>query len=763
MYYAALEKGMANHDQLRILIVDDNEAIHNDFRKVFCVKDEFNELSEAEQVIFGSTQPTDESKQVLPQLSFDYVYQGTEALDLVKKNIAKNIHYAVAFIDIRMPPGWDGILTIKKIWEADPDIQVVICTAYSDYSWREIIQDLGYSHNFLILKKPFDMIEIRQLVNALIKKWEFDKHTKNKVSLLHDTVQTRNSELEKTLSLLQAAFEATPDSTIAISQDKKIITYNKTFIKQWHISEKILQSELKNIIDAMAEQTHNAKLFKKMMNHLCENPDAEYIKEWKLTTGEYIELYIQPQILHDEIIGSVFSFRNITQRKRLEEELLYQTTHDGLTGLPNRILLLDRLQQAIVNANHYNSTIAILLIDLDNFKEVNDIFGKQIGDQIIKMIAERLNNHIEKTDSIIRLPGDEFLIILTDIKKETLLLEKVRELLDVILIPCKIEKHNIIVTGSMGISLYPKDGENPSDLLKNADAALYIAKESSQNSYQLYSSEFNEHIQKRAELVTALSQAVENKQLFLLYQPLYKTAVTEAAEHEICGMEALVRWHHPQLGTIYPNILISIAEETGLIIKIGEWVLREACIKAHNWQQTINPNLRIAINISGYQFRQTDFIQMIKTIIDETGIDPRLLELEMTESLLFKNIPETTNKMKELKKLGISIAIDDFGTGYATFSYLKHFPFDKVKIDSSFIKEIHENDNDAAIVEAIIRMTKRMKIVAVAEGVENQEQLDFLLKHHGDQVQGYYYSKPLSENEFTELLKNEQKRKKSQR
>lgn len=738
---------MANKERKKILIVDDNPAIHDDFRKILSSDIQNDQLNEAEVAIFGQSETFDVTEDHVITYQVDSAYQGGEAVGIVKRSVENNDPYAVVFVDIRMPPGWDGIVTIKKIWEMDPNVQVVICTAYSDYSWKDIVSELKAVSNFLILKKPFDMVEIRQLAAALVKKWDLAKQLNQHIDHLSDLVKDRTVELEESLSLIQATFEAMPEGTIAISQNKNIVSVNQLFINQWNMSEQALKKgNLSEVVRTLADQVVESKLFEKVFNKLCENPNDEYIKEWRLRSGQVLELYMHPQTLNDKIIGSVFSFRDITQRKHLEEELLYQATHDHLTQLPNRVLLADRLMQAIANAKRYQTSMAILIIDLDNFKEVNDSFGHETGDQLLKMIANRLSQNINEFDSIIRLGGDQFIVILSDIKEESMCKDKARELLDTIVLACEINSRKIIVTGCIGISLYPKDGREPDELLRNADAALYAAKEIGRNSYQVYLSEFNEHMLQRTEMITVLRQAIENNQLFLQYQPLYETTTGE-----ICGAEALIRWHHPQLGTVYPNTIIPLAEETGLIVSIGEWVLREACTKCKEWQ-VISPKLVIAINVSGYQFRQKEFINSVKKIINETGIDPKLLEFEMTESLIFKNIPETVKKMHQLKELGIKISIDDFGTGYASFSYLKSYPFDKVKIDKSFINDIHKNKNDAAIVEAIVAMSKRMGIKVVVEGVENKEQLDFLIKYHGDLVQGYYYSRPLNEEDFIKLL-----------
>lgn len=730
----------------RILLVDDNQAIHEDFKKILRVESEELQFNEIETELFGKKEKQAKAESYV----IDSAFQGEDAIETVKKSKYDNKPFCVAFIDVRMPPGIDGIITAKKIWEVDADIQIVICTAYADYSWSQIVQELGNSNNFLILKKPFDVVEIRQLAASLSSKWELKQEITQQINSLEAAVVQRTGELDKTLSLTKATLEATPEGIIAISKEEhKVITWNKVFLNSWNVSENILKSEKSfAIFQRLAKQVEESALFLKIMNNLCDQPiGSDHMKEWKLISGNVMEIDVQPQYLQDQIVGTVFCFRDITERKQLEEQLLYQATHDNLTRLPNRVLLLDRIEQAIANAKRASMYVGIILIDLDNFKEVNESLGHTAGDALLIRVSERLKNSIRDIDTLVRLGGDEFVIVLVSQSREESILIKAKELIEVFASPCEIENHTITVTVSIGVSFYPQDGQDANSLLKNADAALYHAKEIGKNTFQVYMSEFNEHLLQRAELITALRQAIDKKQLLLYYQPLIKSD-----NNRIIGSESLIRWQHPFLGMLMPQTFISLAEETGLIIPIGDWVLKEACLQTKKWQQTINPELSIAINISSYQFVQKDFVDKIKKVLQETGLEPQYLELEMTESHIFKSIPDTAEKMHQLKALGLRLSIDDFGTGYASFSYLKYFPFDKVKIDKTFIKGIHVDSNDDAIVEAIINMTKKMGIEVLAEGVETPEQIAFLMSHHGNQMQGYYYSPPLDVDEFAELL-----------
>ncbi|STX52449.1 regulatory protein (GGDEF and EAL domains) [Legionella busanensis] len=744
----------------KILLVDDNQSIHEDFYKILKVK---NEKADAFQETFNNLfNPTDipETQETQTQaITLHSAFQGQEALQLVKKAMEIDEPYALAFVDIRMPPGWDGVLTIKKIWEVDPNIQMVICSAHSDYSLEEISKILDGQDNLLILKKPFDVIEVRQLTSALLKKWALKSEVALQIKNLEQAVAERttelqnvNSNLDKNLTLTRATIESTQEGILALDQNENILIYNQNFLDLWNIPVEVMnEASSLEVLKKLASQVENSSDCLTMILNLCKQPKTESVKELKLYTGQVFELYSHyfSHGLEGDTPGVVLSFRDITENKQLQDELLHLATHDALTGLPNRIILMDRLEQAISYAKRSNLLVGIFILDLDNFKQVNDTLGHKAGDELLNLVAIRMKNCFRESDTITRFGGDEFVIILTgqiNFDNFTVIAESLQGIFNT---PFSVQGNQVKVTGSIGISVYPLDGEIPDDLLKNADTALYHAKDTGRDNFKFYTSELNYNLIKRVELESALQKAIENEEFVLFYQPLFSVA-----SNKIIGVEALLRWNHPTLGMLAPNSFLATAEKTGLIIPIGNWVLNTACAQTKKWQETIFSDLSVAVNISGSQILRSDFIHIVKRALQASGLEPRYLELEITEHVILENSIDVFNTMKILRDMGIKIAMDDFGVGYSNLNYVKFFPFDKIKIDKSFIQDITTNIYDKNIIEAIINMTKSMGLQILAEGVETKEQLEFLRAHHSNQIQGYYISHPLQPSAVSDFLKN---------
>lgn len=422
------------------------------------------------------------------------------------------------------------------------------------------------------------------------------------------------------------------------------------------------------------------------------------------------------------------------------QQYLYQLAHfDTLTGLPNRELAYDRTQQALNNSHRQNTKLAILLADLDNFKHINDSLGHSIGDKLLKAVAFRLTTCVRESDTIARLGGDEFLIVLPDllfVQNILTVAQKIKESLQPIF---KIDEHEIFINVSIGISIYPDDANDIEELLRNADTAMYHAKDNGRNNFQFFTSQMNEVVQKQLRLTSLLSQAIERNQLILHYQPQI-----DVITGKMLGVEALIRWQSAELGMVLPSAFIPAAEASGLIIAIGDWVLMTACTQGKRWLDQGLQDLRVAVNLSSVQFQQAQFPEKIKQILSDTGFPATLLELEITESIMMSDKNAVIVILNELKTLGVQISIDDFGTGYSSLSYLKCMPIDKVKIDQSFVRDIASDANDAAIVTAIIAMAYGLNLKVIAEGVETKVQRDFLFDKQCYEAQGYYFSEAVT-------------------
>ncbi|OFW34287.1 MAG: hypothetical protein A2074_05585, partial [Candidatus Aquicultor primus] len=450
------------------------------------------------------------------------------------------------------------------------------------------------------------------------------------------------------------------------------------------------------------------------------------------------------------VIGGVESFEDITERKHAEEMLNYMAFYDLLTDLPNRTLLSDRLILAIANAHRNGHMLAVLFLDLDRFKAINDTLGHTVGDQLLQRVADRLKGCLREGDTIARLGGDEFTLLLPQVDTVDDATAVAQKVIDVLKPSFTFDGRKLYVTTSIGIALYPDDGKDVQSLLKNADIALYRAKEQGRNNYQLYTPSMNAKAFERLAMEVNMRKALERQEFTVYYQPQL-----DLATGEIIGMEALIRWMHPDLGLVYPAEFIPMAEETGLIVPIGEWVLSTACAQNKAWQDAGYAPIRMAVNLSCRQFQQVDLAERVARIVKETGLDPSYLELEITESVLMKDADAAVDTLNKLKKKGIYISIDDFGTGYSSLGYLKRFPIDVLKIDQSFIRELSVGTEDAAIATAIITVAHTMKLKALAEGVETLEQLELLRSLKCDSMQGFVFSRPVPAEEASKILGEE--------
>jgi diguanylate cyclase len=613
----------------RILIIDDNAAIHADFRKVLGAQAEHfaqAALDVLEADLFGG----DAAASPRPNFEIDSAHQGQEGVEKVRHALAEGRPYAMAFVDMRMPPGWDGLKTIERLWATDSDVQVVICSAHTDYDWTEVVQRLGHSDKLLVLRKPAEPIEVLQCATALSRKWENDKLVRGHVLRLEEVITTRTRGLEAA-----------------------------------------------------------------------------------------------------------------------NQQLRHLATHDALTGLPNRVLLDDRLQQAIAHADRDMRAFAVLVCDLDRFKLINDSLGHRAGDELLQEVARRLTGVVRPSDTVARFGGDEFVLIGTTISDADDAAGLAARVMDILQAPVRIAAIDIHTSPSIGIAMYPEDGTTMQALLAHADAAMYSAKQQGRGNFQRYAPGMDEGTEDRVQLESELHNAVALNQLQLYYQPKVDTHTGE-----VRSAEALVRWAHPTRGLISPADFIPLAEECGLIGAIGGWVVREACRQTRAWQVDGMPALRVSVNLSASQFRDSGLVNSIRSALDDAGLQACYLEVELTESAVMSDPEKSIAVLEHLSAMGVLVSVDDFGTGYSSMSYLRRFPIDKLKIDRVFIDELASRPEDASIVRAIVSLAHSLRLKVVAEGVETPAQLDFLRTAGCDEYQGYHFSRPLPAAEFERLIRD---------
>lgn len=451
---------------------------------------------------------------------------------------------------------------------------------------------------------------------------------------------------------------------------------------------------------------------------------------------------------HGRVIGAVIVFHDISTARAMSLEMTRCAQHDVVTNLPNRLLLNDRISQAISLARRQDKHLAMIFLDLDRFKFINDSLGHAAGDQLLQSVAQRVVNGVRRSDTVSRQGGDEFVILLSEIALPDDAARSAQKILALISAPHTVDGQEVRIDASIGISIYPSDGKDAETLIKNADMAMYHAKQCGRNNFQFFKPEMNQRAVERQSLEASLRRALEREEFVLHYQP-----VIDLETGEITGVEALLRWQQPERGLVPPRRFIPIAENCGLIVPIGRWVLREACSQARDWQGAGLPPMTIAVNVSAVEFHDHNFVECVRTILAETGLDPRYLQLELTEGVLMKHLESTTQVLQELKGMGVCLAVDDFGTGYSSLSYLQQFPIDILKIDPSFVHQIVPEVSDSTIVAAIITMGKTLKHHVVAEGIETAEQRNHLQSLGCPGGQGFFFSRPVAADQFASLLR----------
>ncbi|MGA9110363.1 MAG: PAS domain S-box protein [Smithella sp.] len=497
----------------------------------------------------------------------------------------------------------------------------------------------------------------------------------------------------------------------------------------------------------------NSKIVFQTFNRVFKTGEPSGGFDWLMIRKDGSKRYIEASASlqkdsSDKPIGFKGVIRDITERKRMEQELSHMATHDALTGLPNRLMFSQLLNHAILSSQRNKKQLAVLFVDLDRFKIINDSLGHEAGDQLLQEIARRFRQSLRSVDVVARLGGDEFIIFIEDFNELNQVAILAQKILTAAIKPIVLMGEECRVTASIGISIYPENGEDEQTLIKNADVAMYFAKEEGKNNYQFYSKNIHSTANERLSIETNLRLALERKEFSLKYQ-----ARLDFETGAITGVEALLRWDNPYLGSVTPTQFIPVAEETGLIVPIGRWVMKTACAQNVAWQNQGLPPVCMSVNLSLRQLMDDNLLEDIRVILKESGMSPNLLELEITESMVMNNPTRLIAVLTKIKELGLRLAIDDFGTGYSSLAQIKHFPIDTLKVDRSFIRNLTQDSEDKAITEAIITMGKTLSLTVVAEGVETKEQEDFLREHICDEMQGFYFSKPIEPDHFADLLR----------
>jgi diguanylate cyclase (GGDEF)-like protein/PAS domain S-box-containing protein len=640
---------------------------------------------------------------------------------------------AAVLVDLFLPDS-TGMETFDRLFHAAPQIPILILTSAQDEDVAKLAVQRGA--NEYLLKDRLDAYLLPKAVGSMIER------AANMEALFEE-----KERAQVTLNSIGDAVMSTD-----VSGDVTYLNFVAETLTGWSQHEAAGHpfEEVFRIIDSTTRE-------------IARNPMAFAVRENKtvgltpncvLIRRDGVESPIEDSAapIHDRygrVTGAVMVFRDVSAARATSVTMAYLAQHDSLTDLPNRVLFNDRLSEAMSLAHRYQRQLAVLFLDVDRFKHINDSLGHMVGDRLLQSIAQRLLGCVRASDTVSRQGGDEFVVLLSEVAQARDAVLCADKILEVVRSPHRIDQHDLHVTASIGIVTYPDDGTNVDTLMKHADFAMYRAKENGRDNRQFFERDVNMRALERQSLENDLRHALEREELTLHYQP--KLNLQTGA---IVGVEALIRWLHPELGLVPPAVFIPIAEESGLIVPIGRWVLAEACHQAQAWQDIGLAPIRIAINISAVELRANDFVEFMRMVLAETGLGSRFLELELTETFLMQDSASTLAVLYALKEIGLHLALDDFGTGYSSLNHLKRFPIDTLKIDRSFVNGIPGNSDDASIVGAMISMGSHLHMRVVAEGIETQEQLAFLQDRACPFGQGYYFSHPVAAGECAQLLRS---------
>jgi diguanylate cyclase (GGDEF)-like protein/PAS domain S-box-containing protein len=651
-------------------------------------------------------------------------------------------NYDLILLDMKMP-GMDGFQIIQRLNALDTDDYLPILAITVDHQLKLPALKMGAKD---FISRPFNLIEVLARIQNMLEVRLLHKVVKNHSKMLEETVQARTDKLRESEARFRSFTAMSSDWYWEQDIDFRFTTISGTQTILGQLPESFIGAtpwEVAGSIDSNKWDAHKITL-------TAHRAFTDFEYEFRRDNGSIAWRCISGEPLFDSrgmFSGYRGTGKDITQRKLAEEQIRFVALHDALTGLPNRTLLLDRMDQATSYAHRSGNEVWILFVDVDRFKFVNDSAGHKGGDQVIKIIAERLQAAVRECDTVARLGGDEFMLVLAHSPELNMATDAIRRIMAAVTEPIKLDAHEFFLSCSVGVAVFPTDGTTSEVLMERADTAMYRAKELGRNNFQFYTPEMNARLLERLSIEKDLRNAIERQEFFLHYQPQ-----VELRTGRIIGMEALIRWQHPTYGTVMPSRFIGIAEEAGLIGLIGHWVLHTACTQLKAWERAGYGGLRMAVNLSARQFALKAIVQSISSVLAETEVPACCLELELTEGLLMNDVEETIEILQALRALGVLMSIDDFGTGYSSLAYLKRFPIDVLKIDQSFIRDMTWDSNDAVIVKSVISLAHNMKLRVVAEGVESQEQLTCLRDLGCDVIQGYLFSKPVSAEDFGEML-----------
>ncbi len=734
---------------IRILVADDEQSILDEYAAILAhpkaADERRSRLADLEAELFGPVEKEEEQPRH-PEFSLCLCRQADEAVHAVEESIRDGRPFAIAFLDVRMPPGPDGVNAAERIRKLDDEINIVFVTGFSDISPEEIRTRVPPLDKLLYCQKPFHAGELRQVAYALSAKWSASR-----------SLQTTRQRLEQVVTSTSVIVYSS-----APARDHSPAFVSDNVCPRFGWQPDSFQNDPNFWIDRVHREDL-PRVYKALKDiHELEEVCIDY--RFRCASGEFRWVSDRMKLLRDasgkakELVGCWF---DITERREAEARIRQLAYFDVVTGLPNRLLMQELLRHGMAAADRYRHRLALLFLDVDNFKRINDTLGHDSGDALLREVAKRLLGCIRKSDLLMRqgdvedllvepqeefvsrLGGDEFIIILSKIKGAEDAARVAARIADALAKPITFGEDEASITATIGISVYPDDGTTASALLKHADMAMYDAKEHGRNCHRFFSETMRVRAARRFFIETKLAKALDRGEFMLFYQPRI-----DIESLEVVGMEALLRWQQPDEGLVPPAEFIPIAEENGLILPIGDWVLHEACRQTAAWQTAGLPPLVVSINLSAVQFRHRLLVDRLAQVIADTGIDPALIELELTESVLMDDTRLSASLLSQIKDLGLKISVDDFGTGYSSLSYLKRFALSTLKIDTSFVSDLTKDPGDEAIVGAMIALGHRLGLQVVAEGVEDACQLELLKSMGCNEAQGYLFSRPIDAASF---------------